>query len=128
MYGGESELHKLFTFSRHSYLFIYGQQYPAEQHQDDLENYCPLELIHQDYLFRYRIWRLAERYYRGKVIQSELETLWTEINIFKKVSFISSLLLQMMWNKVSNSMMRPFMIYFNCKEMPLKAFAKAGLS
>lgn len=50
-HGGESQLQSMFRFARHSYLYIHGEQYPAEQHQDDLENYCPLELIHQDYLF-----------------------------------------------------------------------------
>lgn len=85
MYRGESQLHNLFTFARHSYIFIHGEQYTTEQQQDDLENYCALELIHQDYLFRYRIWRLSQRYQRGEPIHSELEILWREMNITQKV-------------------------------------------
>jgi hypothetical protein len=86
--GEDSQLYRLFRISRHSYLFINGERYPTEQQQDDLENYCPLELIHQDYIFRYRILQLVQRYSRGEDIESELEDLYTEINIIQKVPFI----------------------------------------
>lgn len=82
---GESQIQNLFSVARHSHGYIYGQQYPAEEQQDDLENYCPLQLIHQDYLFRYRILRLAERNHRGEPIQFELEALWREISVIRKV-------------------------------------------
>lgn len=88
VHGGESQMQSLFRYARHSYLFIHGEQYPAEQHQDDLENYCPLELIHQDYLFLYRIWRLFQRYLRGESLRTELQSLWTEINIIRKVRYV----------------------------------------
>ena len=47
--------------------------------QDDFENYRALELVNQDYSFRYRICRLAEAIEDGKPIDDSAEAIWDDI-------------------------------------------------
>lgn len=72
-------MNRLFTVARTSYHNIFGDSYPIEQMQDDLENYRPLELVHKEHSFRYRIWRLAEANERGQCCADAVESLFEDL-------------------------------------------------
>lgn len=97
----ELHLDRLFTFARSSYRWMYGDDYPIEEVRDDLENYRPLEMIHHDYTFRYRICRATVSQSLGDEAGMEsAQCIWDDLVAFGEVcewstsSFLSLTLCQ----------------------------------
>lgn len=76
---------QLFLKARASCRRLYGEGYPSEEVQDDLENYRALELIHKEYLFRHRIWQLAEAQTQGNLDFDDAEAIWDDLNAIQEV-------------------------------------------
>ena len=70
---------RLFIAARSSCRRLYVEEYPLEEAQDDFENYRALELINQDYSFRYRICRLAEAIESGDFVDDCAQAIWDDI-------------------------------------------------
>ena len=70
---------RLFIAARSSYRRLFGDAYPTEEIKDDLENYRALEFIHQDFVFRYRIWQAAEASERGEDCAESSQAIWDDI-------------------------------------------------
>lgn len=58
---------------------MFGDSYPADQIQDDFENYRPLEMIHADYSFRHRIWKLASAEQSGEICKDTAGSIWNDL-------------------------------------------------
>lgn len=81
----ELQINRLFAFARSSYRWIHGDHYPMEEVQDDLENYRPLEMIHYDYIFRYRLCRAARSISTGEAPSESARDIWDDLVDFKEV-------------------------------------------
>jgi len=73
-------LERIYLNARIAGRRCWGEEYPADEVLDDLENYRALDVYHHTFVLRSRIWQLAMARYEGRECTDTPESLMKEIN------------------------------------------------